>query len=544
MSEISNFIKKIMQDDLDAKKVKGIITRFPPEPNAYLHIGHARAIFTNFLLAQSFGGSTNLRFDDTNPAKEDEKYIKAIIEDLEWLGCKPNKVYYGSDYFEDAYNKAVILINKGLAYVDDQTKDEIAKNRGSFETPGVNSPYRDRPIKENIELFTKMREGKFKDGQKVLRAKIDMSSPNINLRDPILYRILKVEHHRQKNKWCIYPMYDFAHPLQDAKEGITHSLCSLEFDNHRPLYDWVVEHTQCAHIPHQYEFGRLNINGMIMSKRYLKELVDKKMVSDYDDPRMSTLVGLKRRGFTPTAIKNFILDSGLSRVNSTTDYGMLEHFLREDLKLNAERKMAVLNPLKVTITNYPNNDIEYLDAHNNSENEELGSRKVPFGKTLYIEADDFVEEKPNNKYKRLATGLEVRLMHAYFIKCNEVVKDKKGNIIELLCTYDPLTKSGSGFNERKPNGTIHFVEQTTALKAEFHRFGSLINDEVSKDAPLVDRVNKNSLTVLKGFVEPSFETTKPLDHYQFVRNGYYTTDKLSKKNKLIFNCTCDLKSSK
>ncbi len=544
MSEISNFIKKIMQDDLDSGKVKKIITRFPPEPNAYLHIGHARAIFTSFLLAEAFGGHTNLRFDDTNPAKEDEKYVKAIIEDLKWLGCKPKKVYYGSDYFDDAFNKALILINKGLAYVDDQTKEEIAKNRGTFETPGVNSPFRDRSIKENIDLFMKMKDGKFKDGKKVLRAKIDMASPNINLRDPILYRILRVEHHRQKDKWCIYPMYDYAHPLQDAKEGITHSLCSLEFDNHRPLYDWVVEHTQCAHIPHQYEFGRLNINGMIMSKRYLKQLVDSKVVSDYDDPRMPTLVGLKRRGFTPTSIKNFILDSGLSRVNSTTDYGMLEHFLRDDLKLNASRKMAILNPLKVVITNYDEKEIEYLTAHNNSENEELGSREVPFGKYLYIEREDFVEEKPDNKYKRLALGLEVRLMHAYFIKCNEVIKDKKGNIIEIHCTYDPATKSGSGFKDRKPNGTIHYVEQTTALKAEFNMFDSLIDESVDKDEDLLKRVNKNSVKVLKGFVEPSLADTKKLDHFQFVRTGYFTTDTLSKKKNLIFNCTCELKSSK
>lgn len=544
MSEISNFIKKIMQDDLDSGKVKEIITRFPPEPNAFLHIGHARAIFTSFLLAEAFGGHTNLRFDDTNPAKEDEKYVKAIIEDLKWLGCKPKKIYYGSDYFDDAFNKALILINKGLAYVDDQTKEEIAKNRGSFETPGVNSPFRDRSIKENIDLFMKMKEGKFKDGQKVLRAKIDMANPNINLRDPILYRILKVEHHRQKNKWCIYPMYDYAHPLQDAKEGITHSLCSLEFDNHRPLYDWVVEQTQCAHTPHQYEFGRLNINGMIMSKRYLKQLVDSKTVSDYDDARMPTLVGLKRRGFTPASIKNFILDTGLSRVNSTTDYGMLEHFLRADLKLNASRKMAILNPLKVVITNYEGKELEYLTAHNNSENEELGSREVPFGKYLYIERDDFVEVKPDNKYKRLSLGDEVRLMHAYFIKCNDVIKDKKGNITEIHCTYDVATKSGSGFKDRKPNGTIHYVEQTTALKADFNIFDSLIDESVDKDEDLLKRVNKNSIKVLKGFVEPSLADTKALDHYQFVRNGYYTTDTLSKAKHLVFNCTCELKSSK
>ncbi|MFI3329320.1 MAG: glutamine--tRNA ligase/YqeY domain fusion protein [bacterium] len=544
MSEITNFIKKIMQDDLDNGNVKKIITRFPPEPNAYLHIGHARAIYTNFLLAQSFGGHTFLRFDDTNPAKEDEKYIKAIVDDLKWLGCKPKKVYFGSDYFEDAFNKALILINKGLAYVDDQTKEQIATNRGTFETPGVDSPFRNRTIKQNMDMFLKMRDGKYKEGQKVLRAKIDMSNPNINLRDPILYRILKMEHHRQKNNWCIYPMYDYAHPLQDAKEGITHSLCSLEFDNHRPLYDWVVEQTQCAHVPHQYEFGRLNIDGMIMSKRYLKELVDKKVVSDYDDPRMPTLVGLKRRGFTPSAIKSFILDTGLSRANCSTDYKMLEHFLREDLKLTTQRKMAILKPLKVVITNYDEDKIEYLEAHNNSEVEELGTREIAFGRNLYIEQDDFCEVKPNNKYKRLSLGDEVRLMNAYFIKCNEVKKDKKGNIIEIHCTYDVATKSGSGFNERKPNGTIHFVEQTTALKAEFHMFDSLINEEAPKDTPLLKRINKNSTTILKGFVEASLADTKKLDHFQFVRNGYYTTDKLSKKRNLIFNCTCELKSSK
>ncbi|MFI3251609.1 MAG: glutamine--tRNA ligase/YqeY domain fusion protein [bacterium] len=544
MSEISNFIKKIMQDDLDSGRETSIITRFPPEPNAYLHIGHARAIFTSFLLAKSFGGYTNLRLDDTNPAKEDEKFVKAIIEDLEWLGCTPKNIFFGSDYFDDAFNKALLLIEKGLAYVDDQTKDEIAKNRGSFETPGTNSPFRDRSVEENKELFLAMRDGKFSDGEKVLRAKIDMVNPNINLRDPILYRILKVEHHRQKDKWCIYPMYDYAHPLQDAYEGITHSLCSLEFDNHRPLYDWVVANTECTKVPHQYEFGRLNINGMIMSKRYLKQLVDTNTVSDYDDPRMPTLVGLKRRGFTPNAIKNFILDSGLSRVNSTTEYGMLEHFLRDDLKLNAERKMAILKPLKVVITNYDDNKIEWLEAHNNSENEELGSREVPFGKHLYIDQDDFVEVKPNNKYKRLAKDVEVRLMHAYFIKCNEVIKDANGNITEIHCTYDVNTKSGSGFNERKPNGTIHFVEATTALSAKFNMFGPLLDESIDKEKDLLDRINKDSLSVLNGFVEPSFKDTKALDHYQFVRTGYFTTDKLSTNDNLVFNCTCELKSSK
>ena len=542
--EVSNFIKTIMKEDLESGKVNEIITRFPPEPNAYLHIGHARAIITNFELAKSFGGYTNLRFDDTNPVKEGQEFIDGIIENLAWLGYEPHNVFFGSDYFEATYEKAILLINKGLAYVDDLTKEQMTEYRGTFDKPGINSPYRDRSIEENLDLFERMRKGEFKDGEKVLRAKIDMAHPNLNMRDPVLYRILHVEHHRQGNKWCIYPMYDFAHPLQDSFEGITHSCCSIEYDNHRILYDWVLENCDVEHVSHQYEFGRLNINGMIMSKRYLRQLVDSGKVVGYDDPRLSTLVGLRRRGFTPEAIKGFILDTGLSRTNSTTNYEMLEHFLREDLKLKSSRMMAVVNPLKVVITNYPEGQVEYVDAENNAENEEMGSRKIPFGRVVYIEKDDFLEEKPNKKWKRLSLGLEVRLMHAYFIKCNEVIKDENGEIVELHCTYDPATKSGSGFDERKPNGTIHFVEASHAIPTTFNIFEPLINEGPEyDDLDLFEKLNENSWVKCEGFVEEALANTNPLDHYQFVRLGYYTTDKDSTKDHLVFNQTCALKSS-
>lgn len=545
MEEISNYIKTIMASDLKDGKVKEIITRFPPEPNAYLHIGHARAIITNFECAKSFGGKTNLRFDDTNPTKEDNEYVEAIKEDLKWLGYTPSNVFFGSDYFEETYQKAILLIKKGLAYVDDLPQEEISKYRGTLTEVGKNSPYRNRSIEENLDLFARMKAGEFKDGEKTLRAKIDMASPNINMRDPVLYRILHMEHHRQKNKWCIYPMYDFAHPLQDSFEGITHSCCSIEFDNHRVLYDWVIENTDVINIPHQYEFGRLNITGMIMSKRYLRTLVDTKKVSGYDDPRMPTLVGLKRRGFTPNAIKNFILSTGLSRVNSVVEYHALEEALRDDLKLKAPRPNAVIKPLLVIIDNYPEGKVEYLDCPNNSEVEEMGSRKIAFSKYVYIEQDDFIEEKPNKKWKRLALNVEVRLMHAYFILATSVEKDAAGNIIAVHATYDPETKSGSGFEGRKPNGNIHFVEKTTAIRATFNIFDDLMLPETSenKELDFTERLNPNSLSTFEGFVEESLKDTMPLDHYQFVRNGYYTTDKTSSKDKLVFNCTCGLKSS-
>lgn len=539
--ETSNFIKTIMQNDIDSGKHKEIVTRFPPEPNAYLHIGHARAIVTNFELAKAFNGKTNLRFDDTNPVKEDTEYVEGIKEDLKWLGYVPSNVFYGSDYFEKTYDKAILLIKKGLAYVCDLSQEEMSKYRGTLNEAGKDSPYRNRSVEENLKLFEEMKEGKYEDGAKTLRAKIDMASPNINLRDPALYRIIHITHHRTKDKWCIYPMYDFAHPLQDSFEGITHSLCSLEYDNHRPLYDWVVENCECESIPHQYEFGRLNITNTIMSKRYLRMLVDSKKVSGYDDPRMPTLVGLKRRGFTPEAIKNFIVETGLSRINSTVSTEMLDHFLREDLKLKAERAMAVLNPLKVIITNYPENKIEYLDVLNNVENEELGSRKIAFSNELYIDRDDFIPEKPNKHWKRLAKDIEVRLFGAYFIKCNEIIYENN-EIKEIHCTYDEQTKSGSGFDERKPNGTIHYVEAKTAKKAKFMLYEPLLIEDAS-DESFLERLNPNSIEVKEGFVEESLGKTQKGEKYQFLRTGYFATDYDSTSEQLIFNRITALKSS-
>ena len=545
MAEINNFIKTIMANDLEEGKVNEIITRFPPEPNAYLHIGHARAIITNFELAKAFNGKTNLRFDDTNPAKEDQEFVDGIIYDLGWLGYKPNNVFYGSDYFEATYEKAILLIKKGLAYVDDLSQEEMSKYRGTLTEPGINSPYRDRSVEENLKLFEEMRNGVYKDGEKTLRAKIDMAHPNINMRDPAMYRILHLNHHRQGRKWCIYPMYDFAHPLQDSFEGITHSLCSLEYDNHRILYDWFIEKCEMEHVSHQYEFGRLNITNTIMSKRYLRALVDSKKVSGYDDPRMPTLCGLRRRGFTADSIRNFILGTGLSRVNSTVESDQLDEELRNDLKLKTIRPHVIMDPIKVIIDNYPEGQVEVLDCVNNPENEELGSRKITFSREVYIEREDFIEEKPNKKWKRLALGVEVRLMHAYFIMANSVEKDEFGNITCIHATYDPATKSGSGFNERKPNGNIHFVDASTAVPAEFRLFEPLMLDitEENKDLDFMERLNPESIKVLNGYAEEALKDTKAGDHYQFVRNGYYVTDLDSTSDKLVFNRTCGLKSS-
>lgn len=543
MNDNSNFIKTIMKEELDNGVVDHILTRFPPEPNAYLHIGHARAIIMNFELAKCFDGATNLRFDDTNPSKEDTEYIEAIKKDIAWLGYTPKSIHYGSEYFERTYEKAKLLIKKGLAFVDDLTQEQLSEYRGSINEPGKPSPFRNRSVEENLRLFEEMKEGKYANGEKTLRAKIDMASPNINMRDPVIYRIMHVTHHQTKDKWCIYPMYDFAHPLQDAFEGITHSLCSIEFEDHRPLYEWVIANCEVDAKPRQIEWGRLGITHMIMSKRYLKKLVDEKVVEGYDDPRMLTLVGLRRRGFTPNAIKEFILSTGLSKVNSTVDYGMLEHFLREDLKLKTTRPMAVINPLKVIITNYPEGQIEYVDAPNNMENEALGTHKMAFGRELYIEREDFCEVKPNKHWKRLSKDIEVRLMHAYFIKCNEVIKDENGEIVEIHCTYDPMTKSGSGFNERKPNGNIHYVEATTALPATFNSFEPLLLDEKVSTENFMERLNRNSWHTSEGFVEEYLKDTLPEDKYQFIRNGYYTTDKNSKGDNLIFNLTVGLKSS-
>jgi len=541
MENQSNFIKTIMEHDLETKKHDGIVTRFPPEPNGFLHIGHARAIITNFELAKAFGGYTNLRYDDTNPEKEDDVYVQAIKNDIKWLGYNPKAIYFASDYFDEMYERALVLIKKGLAYVDFQTAEEMGKNRGDVNSPGVNSPYRNTSVEENLKIFTDMKDGKYKEGECVLRAKIDMTSPNMNMRDPAIYRIVYAHHHRQGDKWCIYPMYDYAHPLEDALEGITHSLCSLEFEDHRPLYDWVVRETEMPSIPRQIEFGRLNVENTVLSKRFLRALVENHKVSGWDDPRMPTVSGMRRRGYTPEAIRNFILSTGLSKVNSTVSADMLEASVRGDLQDRAGRVMGVIKPLKVTITNYPEDKIEYMDIPYHPEKEDMGSRKIAFSKHLYIEKDDFVLQKPNKKYKRLALGIEVRLFHAYFIKANEVKYDKDGEIIEILATYDVETKSGSGFNERKPNGTIHFVEATTAKKAQFNFYDSMLLDDESLD--LMNRFNQDSLHVTHGYVESALADTLPEDKYQLIRVGYFNVDLASTKENLIFNEIVPLKSS-
>lgn len=443
-----NFIKNIITEDLRSGKVQEVITRFPPEPNGYLHIGHAKAIWINFTLGGEFGGKTNLRFDDTNPVKEDVEYVNSIQEDVKWLGYEWNEKRFASDYFDEMYNRAVLLIEKGKAYVDDQSADEIRQMRGTLTEPGKNSPYRERSVEENLDLFTRMRAGEFKNGEKVLRAKIDMASPNINLRDPVIYRISHAHHHNTGDKWCIYPMYAFAHPLEDAIEGVTHSLCSLEFEDQRPFYDWVIAECEMESQPRQYEFGRLNLSQMVTSKRKLKLLVDEGHVDGWDDPRMPTISGLRRRGYTPEAIRDFVFETGISKSQGVIDLQTLEHFVREDLKLKAPRTMAVLHPLKVVITNYPEGQVEWLEAENNVENPEMGNRQIPFSREIYIEQDDFMENPPN-KYFRLFPGNEVRLKHAYFIKCNDVIKDADGNVVEIHCTYDVETKSGSGFTGRK-----------------------------------------------------------------------------------------------
>lgn len=537
----SNFIKTIVEKDLAEGKVKEVVTRFPPEPNSYLHIGHARAIVVDFETARDYGGRTNLRFDDTNPEKEDVEYVDAIIEDVRWLGYEPDKILYGSDYFDEQYERAKLLIRKGLAYVDDSTQEEISRMRGSFTEAGTNSPYRNRSVEENLKLFENMKNGKYKEGEKTLRAKIDMSHPNINMRDPIIYRILYIHHHRQGDKWCIYPMYDFAHPLQDAIEAITHSLCSIEFENHRPLYDWFVKECEMEHTPQQIEFGRLNIENTILSKRYFRELVEKGYVTGYDDPRMPTLRGIRRRGYTPKAIKDFVISAGLSKTNATVSMEMLEHVVREDLKLKTKRIFAVIDPIELVIDNYPEGKVEYVDVINNQENDSLGSRKMAFSKYVYINRDDFIEEKPNKKWKRLALGEEVRLMNAYFVLANSVEYDKDGNVTKVHCTYDPETKSGSGFDARKPNGNIGYVEKSTAKKAKFNYFTSLfVPGTEGKD--FSERICKNSWTIKEGFVE-NIGKFKPGDSFQFIRDGYYTVDRESKEDQLVFNETVALKSS-
>ncbi len=541
MENQSNFIKTIMENDLETKKHNKIITRFPPEPNGFLHIGHARAVVTNFELAKHFGGYTNLRYDDTNPEKEDDMYVRSIEKDIRWLGYNPKHILFASDYFEEMYQRAVILIKKGLAYVDFQSAEVISNTRGDVTTPGKNSPYRETTIEENLALFEKMRKGEFSEGECVLRAKIDMASPNMNMRDPVVYRIVFAEHHRSGNKWVVYPMYDFAHPLEDAIESITHSLCSLEFEDHRPLYDWFVRETEMPDQPRQIEFGRLNIENTVLSKRFLRALVEEGKVSGWDDPRMPTLSGMRRRGYTPEAIRHFILSTGLSKVNSTVDAGMLEAAVRNDLADKANRVMAVINPLKVTITNYPDDHIAYFTEDLHRDHPEYGSREIPFSKHLYIEREDFALEKPNKKFKRLYLGGEVRLFYAYFIKAYDVKYNSDGDIVEVLATYDPATKSGSGFNERKPNGTIHFVEATQGVPAQFNIYQPMLTDDDS--LALMERFNKTSLEVKYGFVERAIGQTKAQDKFQFMRIGYFTTDDDSTPKKLIFNETVPLKSS-
>ncbi|MFE8697190.1 glutamine--tRNA ligase/YqeY domain fusion protein [Cytobacillus sp. FJAT-53684] len=544
----SNFIKNIMINDLEAGKHKGVITRFPPEPNGYLHIGHAKSIIINFGLADEFEGKTNLRFDDTNPLKEDQEYVDSIKEDVKWLGYEWDELRFASDYFEEMYNRAVLLIKKGKAYVDELSQEEIRQYRGTLTEPGKDSPYRNRTVEENLDLFERMRNGEFENGSKVLRAKIDMASPNLNMRDPVIYRVSHATHHNTGDKWCIYPMYAFAHPLEDAIEDVTHSICTTEFEDQRPLYNWVVEECEMDSKPQQIEFGRLNITNTVMSKRKLKQLVDEGFVDGWDDPRMPTISGLRRKGFTPGAIREFVKATGVSKGYGAVDEAMLEHFVREDLKLDSPRTMGVLNPLKVVITNYPEDKVEMLDAEINPENLEMGMRQIPFSREIYIEQDDFMEEPPK-KYFRLFPGNEVRLKHAYFIKCNDVIKDENGKVIEIHCTYDPETKSGTGFTGRKVKGTIHWVDAKNAVPAEFRLYEPLILDadteeEMPEEKTFLDYVNPNSLEIVQGFVEPNMKDVKPQDKFQFFRHGYFNVDpKHTTPEKAVFNRIVSLKSS-
>ncbi|HEY8889964.1 MAG TPA: glutamine--tRNA ligase/YqeY domain fusion protein [Clostridium sp.] len=540
----SNFIRNIVKEDIETGKHKTIITRFPPEPNGYLHIGHAKAIILNFELADEFNGLTNLRFDDTNPAKEDKEYVNSIEEDVKWLGFKWDNLYFASNYFDEMYKRAVLLIKKGKAYVCDLTAEEMKEYRGTLREPGKDSPNRNRSVEENLDLFDRMRKGEFKDGEKVTRAKIDMSSPNINMRDPIIYRISHAVHHNTGDKWCIYPMYDYAHPIEDAIEGVTHSICTLEFEDHRPLYDWVVNNCEMENKPRQIEFARLNITNTVMSKRNLKQLVDDGIVDSWDDPRMPTIAGLRRRGFTPDSIRNFCREIGVAKSNSTVDGQLLEHFIREDLSPKTLRTMAILRPLKVVITNYPEAQVEMLTIENNQDDPSMGTRQVSFSREIYIEQEDFMENPPK-KYFRLFIGNEVRLKGAYFIKCNDVVKDSEGNINEIHCTYDIETKSGSGFTGRKVKGTIHFVDAVNAVPAEFRLYEPLILDEKQEEGKtFLDQINPNSMEVLQGFIEPNMKDSKPQDKFQFFRHGYFNVDsKYTTEDKIVFNRIVSLKSS-
>ena len=540
-----NFIENIIDKDLEEGKYTKIVTRFPPEPNGYLHIGHAKSILLNYGLAQEYGGQFNLRFDATNPTKEKEEFVDSIIKDVEWLGADfGGKVLFASNYFDDMYEAAIKLIKKGKAYVDDLSAEEIREYRGTLTEPGKDSPYRNRTIEENLQLFEEMKDGKYEDGSKVLRAKIDMSSPNINMRDPVIYRIARMTHHNTGDKWLIYPMYDFAHPIEDAIEGVTHSICTLEFEDHRPLYNWVVEELEYEHPPKQIEFSKLYLTNVVTGKRYIKKLVEDGVVDGWDDPRLVSLAALRRRGFTPSSLKTFMELAGVSKSQSSCDYAMLEYCIREDLKPKAPRYMGVLRPLKLVIDNYPEGETEYFDIKNNQDNEEAGTRKISFSKELYIEQDDFMEEPPR-KYFRLFPGNEVRLKGAYFVKCVSFEKDEDGNVTVVHATYDPETRSGSGFEGRKVKGTIHWVNAADAVDAEVRLYENLIDEEKGKlneDGTL--NFNPNSLEILNSKLEAASGDLKPGEHVQFIRNGYFAVDTHdTTEEHMVFNRIVGLKSS-
>ena len=537
----SNFIHNIIDKDLETQKYGDKVhTRFPPEPNGYLHIGHAKSICLNFSTAEKYGGQCNLRYDDTNPVKEDVEYVDSIEEDVKWLGFQWDNRLWASDYFDEMYDCALDLIKKGKAYVCDLSADEIRAYRGTLKEPGKESPSRNRSVEENLKLFEEMREGKYADGEKVLRAKIDMASPNMNMRDPVIYRIAHISHHNTGDKWCIYPMYDFAHPIEDAIEGITHSICTLEFEDHRPLYDWVLETLgRWEAPPQQIEFARLNLTNTVMSKRYLKAMVDDGTVDGWDDPRMPTIAGIRRRGYTPEAVRDFCERIGVSKANSTVDVGLLEHCVREDLKQKVASRNVVENPVKVIITNYPEEQTEEMELENNREVPEMGNRTVPFSRELYVDGDDFMEV-PIKKYFRLFPGNEVRFKGAYFITCNEVVKNEDGSVKELLCTYDPETRSGSGFEGRKVKGTIHWVDAKTAVKIKIRNYDYLMVDDVEGNQVM----NPDSLTESIGYAEPLVAEAKPGERFQFFRKGYYIADsKLTNDTEKVFNKIVGLKSS-
>ena len=544
--ESKNFIEQEIDKDLAEGVYDHVQTRFPPEPNGYLHIGHAKSILLNYGLAKEYGGKFNLRFDDTNPTKEKTEFVESIIEDVKWLGADfEDRLFFASNYFEQMYECAVLLIKKGKAFVCDLSAEEIREYRGDYNRPGKDSPYRNRSVEENLKLFEEMKEGKYKDGEKVLRAKIDMSSPNINMRDPVIYRVAHMTHHNTGDKWCIYPMYDFAHPIEDAIEHITHSICTLEFEDHRPLYDWVVRECEFENPPRQIEFAKLYLTNVVTGKRYIKKLVEDKIVDGWDDPRLVSIAALRRRGYTPESIRRFVELVGVSKANSSVDYAMLEYCIREDLKLKKPRLMAVLDPVKLVIDNYPEGQIEELEIPNNLENPELGSRKVPFCREVYIEREDFMEEPPK-KYFRMFPGNEVRLMGAYFVKCTGCEKDENGNVTVVHGTYDPETKSGSGFEGRKVKGTIHWVAVPTAKQVECRLYENIVDEEKGKlneDGSL--NLNPNSLTILKNcYVESQLAEAKAYDSFQFMRNGYFCADcKDSRPGSPVFNRIVSLKSS-